>query len=1041
MKRPPIQVAPSFAAASLIAATPATAALLGPTVQSIDTEPDGSVCVIAEVPPGFRHVVLERYDVGSGTWENLIAGPLNGASNAVTFIDTVAGARNIYRITAGEDVNVPPAPFGDDPAHFAAAYSGSTEPITGDAQIGHILNRVAYGPTAADYATLKVDGAASYIEKQLDPGTIDESGNTALNNRVDDLFYTFIPGTGTLYLDEGAPARVFKGNAAPPAGWADPGFDDSAWIATSSPAGYDGGNDLEIADPLTDMRQEGAEPGYYSFYMRQTFSVPDPGALANFHLDIIFDDSFIAYLNGVEVARANLSGTPAFNTPADSVGGSLDNDVENTFDLSAALGLLNPGANTLAIEVHNANLTSSDCAALPVLVDYPDTPYVAIKGARELQHLVHLRGVYSGRQLQAVLGEFWENHFTTDFDKVEDYIYDIDEYRALANISELYEDRIQLQARIEAARIEWEEYEFLYSNALGHFGDLLLYSATSPSMLIYLDNVLNRAAEPNENYAREIVELHAFGADNGYTQGDIEVLAKCFTGWTIRKVHPGDKLPFPDSARTPPTTPSTSIAAETPVLDLGPGWKYFKGTAEPSPDGGGLPTAGWAAPGFDDSAWLDGSTGIGYGDGDDATVLSDMRNNYASVYARREFTVDPAADNLVLAVDYDDGYVAYLNGVEIDRSPNMGGTGEPPAFDQLANYGREAGSDRVIDLTPHLGLLNAAPATNVLALQVHNTTLDSSDVSLRPRVLERTYSADSIAVTDAGGLWTFRFNPAQHNAEAKTLFAGTPHQVDIPAGRTDETGVDDAIEVIDAMVAAQPCAEFICVKLVNRFVSDEISLDTYQARTAPDHLLEVVDNAVAAWFSTGRPGHIGTVMRAVLDLDRRTGAFWMEASRRTKVKNPIEFVNSAFRAIDADIASNSLPARAEDMGMELFQRDDPDGFDEVGVSWTDTQSLLERMKFSQGLAGNMGFSYGDFDPAALLAGYGITTGAELLDHFEEVLFQGTLPADRRAVLEAFLDTDVNGNASPFDSLSGSARLNRVEETLGLVLSLPEFQYQ
>ena len=68
-------------------------------------------------------------------------------------------------------------------------------------------------------------------------------------------------------------------------------------------------------------------------------------------------------------------------------------------------------------------------------------------------------------------------------------------------------------------------------------------------MLIYLDNVLNRVGEPNENYAREILELYAFGVDNRYTQKDIEELSRCFTGWQIRKVRPDQVLSFPQSAR------------------------------------------------------------------------------------------------------------------------------------------------------------------------------------------------------------------------------------------------------------------------------------------------------------------------------------------------------------------------------------------------------------------------------------------------------------------------------------------------------------
>ena len=161
-----------------------------------------------------------------------------------------------------------------------------------------------------------------------------------------------------------------------------------------------------------------------------------------------------------------------------------------------------------------------------------------IKDISSLQQLIHLRGIYSQRQLQAVLAEFWENHFTTDYDKLVEYLEDLEN-------SDGRESMNSKQAKQEASQMEWQEYEFFHDNALGNFRDILLYSATSPSMLIYLDNVLNEKKEPNENYAREILELFGFGVDNRYNQTDIEELAKAFSGWNIRKAWPSDVKPFP----------------------------------------------------------------------------------------------------------------------------------------------------------------------------------------------------------------------------------------------------------------------------------------------------------------------------------------------------------------------------------------------------------------------------------------------------------------------------------------------------------------
>ena len=101
--------------------------------------------------------------------------------------------------------------------------------------------------------------------------------------------------------------------------------------------------------------------------------------------------------------------------------------------------------------------------------------------------------------------------------------------------------------------------------------------------------------------------------------------------------------------------------------------------------------SGWNSTGFDDLSWLHGPGGFGYGTdcaSIHGTVLDDMQNGYASLYIRRAFLVDDpsAIASLTLSVDYDDAFVAYLNGVEVARN-NV--TGNPPAHGQLATANHE----------------------------------------------------------------------------------------------------------------------------------------------------------------------------------------------------------------------------------------------------------------------------------------------------------------------------------------------------------------
>jgi uncharacterized protein (DUF1800 family) len=87
---------------------------------------------------------------------------------------------------------------------------------------------------------------------------------------------------------------------------------------------------------------------------------------------------------------------------------------------------------------------------------------------------------------------------------------------------------------VKNLKSEYTENRFFRKQALGNFADLLEYSAKSQSMLIYLDNYASKKEDPNENYARELLELHTLGEDAGYTQKDVENTSKIFSGWTIR---------------------------------------------------------------------------------------------------------------------------------------------------------------------------------------------------------------------------------------------------------------------------------------------------------------------------------------------------------------------------------------------------------------------------------------------------------------------------------------------------------------------------
>jgi hypothetical protein len=170
-------------------------------------------------------------------------------------------------------------------------------------------------------------------------------------------------------------------------------------------------------------------------------------------------------------------------------------------------------------------------------------------------------------------------------------------------------------------------------------------------------------------------------------------------------------------------------------------WAFFRGVAAPDP--------AWREMGFGEGGWERGRTGIGYGDGDDRTVLDDMEGGYLTVYARKVFEVDApwAVASLSLEVDYDDGFIAYLNGTEVARSPSMGPAGRVFEFDEPSPGLREAGAPERFEIPGGAAILSRGP--NVLAVEVHNYSLESTDLSFIPRLRCALDPAPSLAVTSA----------------------------------------------------------------------------------------------------------------------------------------------------------------------------------------------------------------------------------------------------------------------------------------------------
>lgn len=347
--------------------------------------------------------------------------------------------------------------------------------------IAHALNRLAYGPRPGDIDRIKQIGLAKWIDQQLNPNSIDDR---AIDARLENL-PTLRLSTAQLIHDYPQPKQA------------------------------------AIQAGLT--RQE--------FKQHQAEQRPSDAAPATVATDTRKYESPAAQNSSGAASSATASGPPAMPPSAPA---PMKEDL--------------PSAGNVATRrAGKRDLLSNDPNAVPRAV--ADDSRRPARIVEELAMAKVTRAIYSERQLQQVMDDFWLNHFNVFAGKGEDRYY-----------------------------LTSYERDVIQPHTLGKFKDLLSATARSPAMLFYLDNFLSadpraaqrlaqeramRQATPrgrygygrtrpprsrnpqpqnkkqergvNENYGRELMELHTLGVDGGYTQKDVTEVARCFTGWTIER--------------------------------------------------------------------------------------------------------------------------------------------------------------------------------------------------------------------------------------------------------------------------------------------------------------------------------------------------------------------------------------------------------------------------------------------------------------------------------------------------------------------------
>ena len=256
---------------------------------------------------------------------------------------------------------------------------------------------------------------------------------------------------------------------------------------------------------------------------------------------------------------------------------------------------------------------------------------------------------------------------------------------------------------------------------------IILFLIFSPLIIFSQSIRINEVVSSNSVYFDEDgdspdwIELYNYGnqtisLDSWTISDNIENLDM----WTFPQINldPDEYLLIWASGKN-----RSQISYSRTYINQGDTYKYIIPNSEPN--------LNWNNINFNDNSWFDGASGFGYADGDDTTILP---NGTLSVYMRKSFTISDLENitSLILDIDYDDGFVAYINGTEIARA-NINGS--PPAFDQGTIIDHEAqiyngGIPDRFSISDFNSIL--VEGENVLAIQAHNVSPGSSDFTIIP---------------------------------------------------------------------------------------------------------------------------------------------------------------------------------------------------------------------------------------------------------------------------------------------------------------------
>ncbi|NND03259.1 MAG: fibronectin type III domain-containing protein, partial [Acidimicrobiia bacterium] len=590
--------------------------------------------------------------------------------------------------------------------HATAASATSIEvswtPATDDVGInGYVVRR--------DGVVVATVPSAVFLDEGLTPRTDYEYTVEALDsvNRSGGISSPVVLETWARVLEADAP-WMYLDSGPPGRAWLDRGFDDSSWEAGHAQLGF-GDN-----DEATDI-----EKGEFAYYFRSEFRTPNGREVLDASIRLIRDDGAVVYLNGVEVMRSNMpSGPIAHNTPAASTTGGSEED--RWFTESVDPSLFTPGINVLAVEVHQRTENSSDVSfALGLDAELSDEPFdtsppsapknltVETKSASSLA--LEWRAASDDRGIDGYIVKrngtkvgYSDGLTFVDTNLAPNTTY---RYKVIAVDTSLNEGPPSLSrngttladtsppskpTKLRVAKATGTSLKIKWQHARDQVGvshyvvkaDGNRIGTTSGRSFVL------RGLEPDTEY-----HITVAAVDTSGNRGAARHIRQETEPYFVRR---------------------TAVAA-------GSHWRFL--------DDGSDQAGAWRERTFDARQWPRGEAELGYGDGDEVTIIDGGPGNdrHIATYFRRKFRIADvgAVQQVRMSIVRDDGVVVYLNGIEIfrDNMPSGEIGYDTKALESVAG---DAESEWVTVEVPANALRNGF---NALAVEIHQSGQRSSDTS------------------------------------------------------------------------------------------------------------------------------------------------------------------------------------------------------------------------------------------------------------------------------------------------------------------------